>query len=129
MGDEKRKDTVLDFEADAEVLFAQHLDLLAQMEAELRAVHHTMRHIERLRGPRFRVGPELLNGEREIILTEVSRELQELDRQISVEHDCCGQMHTTIADMKERVAILKRLAVRARDAQDSSASGESGNAP
>jgi len=33
-----RDKVISDFEADAEVLFVQHLDLLAQLEAQLRAV-------------------------------------------------------------------------------------------
>ena len=66
-----KSEIILDFEDDAEVLFVQHLDLLAQLEAQLRAVHHTMRRIERLRGGSRRVGPELANGERESILTRI----------------------------------------------------------
>src|SRR6186997_2553448 len=107
-----RDKVISDFEADAEVLFVQYLDLLAQLEAQLRAVHHTMRGIERLRGGSRRVGPELSNGERETILAELTQEVGEVDRHVGLEHECCRSMHTTIADMRERVATLKQLARR-----------------
>ena len=112
MDDDKRKSEILDFEDDAEVLFVQHLDLLAQLEAQLRAVHHTMRRIERLRGGSRHVGPELTNGERESILLGLAQEIDELDRHVAIEHDCCRAMHTTIGEMQQRVATLKRLAGR-----------------
>jgi hypothetical protein len=112
MADDARRSVVLDFEEDTEVLFLQHLDLLAQLEAQLRAVHHTMRGIERLRGGSRRVGPELANGERETILLGLASEIDELDRNVTVEHDCCRAMHTTIVVLQERVATLKHLAAR-----------------
>ena len=44
------------------MLAIYQLDLLADVERQVRAVQHTMRHIEKLRGVRQRVGPELSNG-------------------------------------------------------------------
>jgi hypothetical protein len=110
MADDARKSVILDFEHDAEILFLQHLDLLAQLESQLRAVHHTMRGIERLRGGTRHVGPQLANGEREAILGGLAREIDELDRHVTVEHECCRAMHTTIVGLQEAVATLKRLA-------------------
>src|SRR4029078_1724257 len=112
MGDDQRKTEISDFEDDAEVLFVQHLDLLAQLEAQLRAVHHQMRSIERLRGGSRRVGPELSNGERESILAELTQEVGEVDPHVSLDHECCRSMHMTSAYMRARVATLKQLARR-----------------
>jgi hypothetical protein len=110
MADEARKSVILDFEHDAEVLFVQHLDLLAQLESQLRAVHHTMRGIERLRGGSRRVTPEVTNGERETILLRLAKEIDDLDRQVAIEHECCRAMHMTIVGLQQAVATLKRLA-------------------
>jgi hypothetical protein len=56
------------FERDADMLAVYQVDLLAQVERQVRAVHHTMRHIEKLRSARTRVGPELSNGQRDEVL-------------------------------------------------------------
>jgi hypothetical protein len=121
MADNERKSEIVDFEDDAEVLFVQHLDLLAQLEAQLRAVHQTMRRIERLRGSSRRVGPELANGERESIVLGLAKEIDELDLNVGIEHVCCRAMHTTIGEMQQRVATLKRLAGRLRETSEPSA--------
>jgi hypothetical protein len=109
MSNGAREVLISDCEDDAEVLFLQHLDLLSQLEAQLRAVHHTMRRIERLRGGPRRVGLELANGERDTILIGLAKEVDELDRQIGIEQHCCREMHTTIVEMQQRVKALKRL--------------------
>ena len=124
MADDERKSEIVDFEDDAEVLFVQHLDLLAQLEAQLRAVHHTMRRIERLRGGSRHVGPKLTNGERESILLGLAKEIDELDRHVGIEHDCCRAMHTTIGEMQQRVSTLKKLAERLHGTREPSASGD-----
>jgi DNA-directed RNA polymerase subunit N (RpoN/RPB10) len=116
MGEDPRRSLINDFEDDAEVLFLQQLDLLSQLEAQLRAVHHTMRSIERLRGGSRRVGPELVNGERETILTGLASEVDALDSHLGVERHCCHEMQTTIAEMQTRVKALKRLAAQQREA-------------
>jgi hypothetical protein len=115
MGENDRNSTIAALEDDAEVLFVQHFDLLAQLEEQLRAVHHTMRRIEKLRGGSRRVGPELANGERESILLGLAKEIDELDRHVAIEHDCCRAMHLTIGEMQQRVATLKRVAARVRE--------------
>ena len=128
MADNERKSTIVGFEDDAEVLFVQHLDLLAQLEEQLRAVHHTMRRIERLRGGSRRVGPELTNGERESILRGLAKEIDELDRHVAIEHDCCRAMHMTIGEMQQRVTTLKRLAGRLHETRERSAPDGAGRA-
>ena len=80
-----------------------------------------MRRIERLRGSSRRVGPELANGERETILSGLAKEVDELDRHIAVEHTCCLDLHSTIVDMQQRVAILKRFAAQLHEAREASA--------
>jgi DNA-directed RNA polymerase subunit N (RpoN/RPB10) len=75
-----------------------------------------MRSIERLRGGSRRVGPELVNGERETILTGLASEVDALDSHLGVERHCCHEMQTTIAEMQTRVKALKRLAAQQREA-------------
>ena len=112
------------FEKDAELLTAEHLDLLAQIELQLRTVRHTMRHIERLRGARYRVGQELTNGEREGVLGSLSTEIDALESQLALARECCGDMHTTIEQMRKRVTALRgRLAISHDQPSSGGASG------
>jgi hypothetical protein len=62
-----------------------------------------MRHIERLRSAKNRVGPELSNGRRE-------SELIGLDVEVggALDAGCCMDMRDTIAKMQARVADLRR---------------------
>jgi hypothetical protein len=55
-----RERVLATFEQDAETLVTYELDLLAELERQIRAVHRTMRHIEKLRAPTLRIGPEIL---------------------------------------------------------------------
>jgi hypothetical protein len=107
--DEKRAPILRAFEREAELLVAHQLDLLAQIEAQLRAVHHTMRRIERLRGDKLRVGTELSNGERRTLLSGLSEELAALETQLTIEHQCCGDMQATINHMQQRLRDLKEI--------------------
>jgi hypothetical protein len=121
--DDTRASTLQAFERDAELLVVHQLDLVAQIEAQLRAVHHAMRRIEQLRGTRLRVGAELSNRERQTMLTGLSTEVAELDKHLSEEHQCCRLMQDTIAQMQERLAALKQTATRLdrlRDADSAS---------
>jgi hypothetical protein len=97
------------FEQDAEKLVVYQLDLLAQLERQLRAVHHTMRHIEKLRSAKDRVGPELSNGARGAELVNLSDEVAQLDVHFKVEHECCTEMQITIAQMQNLLAELRRI--------------------
>jgi hypothetical protein len=110
-------------EQDAEMLAVLHLDLLAQVEQQLRAVHHTMRHIEKLRGAKHRIGPELSNGQRATTLTDLSDEIEALDAQLDAEHACCSEMRDIIAKMQARVRELRRrIALSDRPSKDASES-------
>lgn len=114
------------FEAEAEILVAYQLDFLAQLERQLRAVHKTMRDIEKLRSTRNRrVGPELTNGEREATLVHLSTAVSEVEAHISSEHDCCADMHATIVHMRERLARMRRLVSRSASASSDQQDSES----
>lgn len=93
------------FEIDAEMLAVYQLELLAHYERQLRALHHTMRHIEKLRSPKNRVGPALWNCERLATLTRLDEELVALHSQISFEDACCLEMLAALARMRERLAV------------------------
>jgi hypothetical protein len=68
-----------------------------------------MRHIERLRSAKNRVGPELSNGRRESELIGLDVEVGgALDAELAAEHGCCMDMRDTIAKMQARVADLRR---------------------
>jgi predicted nucleic acid-binding Zn-ribbon protein len=111
-------------ERDAEMLAVLHLDLLAQVEQQLRAVHHTMRHIETLRQTKNRVGPELSNGQRETTLTHLGEEVEALDAQLNTEHACCTEMRDIIATMQAHVRELRRrVAFTERASNDASEPG------
>jgi hypothetical protein len=94
-------------EDSAERLAAEQLDLLAQLEQQLRAVRHTMTHIEKLRSARWRVGPELTIGERERVLLALSDAVASLDQQLVIEHGGCVEMQSIIGQMRARVADMR----------------------
>lgn len=83
------------------------LDLLAQLEAQLRAVHHTMRCIERLRGSRHRVGTELTNDQRSDTLTQLAGELDAIDEELNQQHRSCQEMQASITKMQQWLASLR----------------------
>jgi hypothetical protein len=110
---------LLAFEKDAELLVAHQLDLLSQIEAQLRAVHHTMQRIQRLRSAKLRVGPELTDRQRQNTLFGLSAEVEEIDNQIAEEHNCCMFMQQTVVQMQERLVGMKRdAAILEKDAGD-----------
>ena len=117
--DDRRASMIRAFEDGAELLVAHHLDLLAQIEAQLRAVHHTMRRIERLRGAKMRVGAELSNGERRTVLGGLTEEIAALDAQLDEEHQCCVQMQDTIDAMQQRLRDLKQVAAQIETTSES----------
>jgi hypothetical protein len=120
-----RQEQLRVIEQDAELLTAQQLDLLAQVESQLRAVHHTMRHIEKLRNVRHRVGPELTNGERAMTLAELAEEVAALDTHLGIEHGCCTDMTVVIGAMQERVrALRRRVALGETDVPEQPHEGE-----
>jgi chromosome condensin MukBEF ATPase and DNA-binding subunit MukB len=100
----------LAFERDTEMLAACQLDLLAQLERQLRAVHHAMQHIDKLRNFAHRAEPALTVEARHSMLTRVDEAIEALDSQLQVEHSCCSHMRDTIIKMQARVADLRRRA-------------------
>ena len=108
-----RVNTRRSLEDDAELLVAYQLDLLAQIEAQLRSVHHTMRGIEKLRGPKSRVGPELSNGQSHETMTALSKEFAVLDAHLQGQHESCRAMQEIVEKMQERLAALRALAGQA----------------
>jgi hypothetical protein len=137
MVDESRRGTTRRaLEQDAELLVVYQLDLLAQIEGQLRAVHHTMRAIEKLRGPKSRVGPELSNGQRQDTMEGLSHELTALDRFLAGQHESCRDMQEIIEKMQARLADLKTATMHAgntdavsRDAGEPPDSGGLSGAP
>src|ERR1700704_4875068 len=120
MGDNTfRTSQIQQFEMEAELLVAHQLDLLAQIEGQLRAVHQTMRRIERLRNVNTRVGPELSNGGRQDVLAGLMGELNAVDEQLLLQHQSSRDMQYTIAKMQERLAAVKRVAEKRLQPTDS----------
>jgi uncharacterized coiled-coil protein SlyX len=102
-----RRATLRALEADAELLVLHQLDLLAQVEAQVRAVHHTMRRIETLRAAKLRGEPELNNGQREDVLRGLMKELESIDAQVAVQHTSCVEMQQAVERMRERLRAMK----------------------
>jgi chaperonin cofactor prefoldin len=112
--DDFRTSQIREFEGEAEWLVAYQLDLLAQIESQLRGVHQTMRRIERLRNVTSRVGAELSNGERTNVLVGLSRELDALDKQLSLQHQSNRDMQSVIEKMQQRLIAVKQAAEKRR---------------
>jgi len=98
------------FEAEAEKIVVHQLDLVAQLEAQLRAVHHTMRSIEKMRTARHRIGRELTNGERNTTLKTLSGEIRAIDEELRVQHQSCVDMQRSIREMQARLTALREAA-------------------
>ena len=96
------------FEREAEILVAHQLDLIAQLERQLRGVHRTMRQIEKLRNARSRPGPELANGEKALTLNRLTDELTTIDEELGTQHESCVEMKATIDHMRGRLRVLRR---------------------
>ena len=107
-GDANRAAMLAAFEREAEVLAVHQLDLLAQLEAQLRAVQHTMRCIEKLRATKHRVGPELTDAARTETLMMLASELETIDNELQVQHQSCDDMQRTIRDMQARLKPLRQ---------------------
>ena len=61
-----------------------------------------MRHIEKLRGVRARVGPELSDAQRSHTLSNLDDAIVALEQHFMMEQECCSDMHTTITKMRAR---------------------------
>lgn len=101
-------DRLHSFEEQAEVLVVHQLDLLAQLESQMRAVRKTLKQIENLRSAKHRVGRELTNGERRETLTTLSAELDDIDAELNTQHECCNEMQRCIQDMRQCLGSLRR---------------------
>src|SRR6187431_311073 len=111
MADEtSRTSQIGQFEEEAALLLVSQLDLLTLIEAQLRAVHHTLRRIQRLQSRNSRVGPELSNGERTDVLTGLTHELSAVDSQLLTQLQISRDMQSIIAKMQERLITVKQLA-------------------
>jgi prefoldin subunit 5 len=97
------------FEGEAELLVVHQLDLLAQLEAQLRAVRQTMRSIEKLRGAKHRVGPELTDNGRDETLKTLSSEINAIDNELRVQHQSCDDIQQTIRQMQRRITALRKV--------------------
>jgi uncharacterized coiled-coil protein SlyX len=116
MGDESY---IRDLEEMAEWLVAEQLDLLAQVEAQLRAVHHTMRRVEKLRNAKHRrTGPQLSEDQRRAVLAGLAQELAELDAQVTTQGTCCHAMLVTVAKMQQRMAEIRQASAKAQEGTD-----------
>ena len=124
MPDETRASRLLAVERDAELLVVEQLDLLAQVEAQVRAVHHTMRRIEKLRGAKYRVGPELSNGQRQEMLQGLLDELHALETHLRLQHECGREMQATVEKMQRRLMDLKSAAEQTARAVEGASSDE-----
>ena len=96
------------FEREAELLVAHQLDLIAQLERQLRAIHRTMRQIEKLRGGVHHVGPPLSNGQKVETLSHLSDELSVIDQELATQHESCVDMQTTIDQMRAQLNALRQ---------------------
>jgi hypothetical protein len=83
------------FEADAEIIAVYRLDLIAQLEAQLRAVHRTLRSLERLRQAGTR-------GARNALATLAS-EIRAIDRELQAQHESCISIQDAIHHMQVRL--------------------------
>jgi len=118
-----------EFENSAEKLVAHQLDLLAQLEAQLRGVRNMMRHMERLRSPNRRVGAEPSNGERGDGLAHLSHDLTVLDVELATQQQSVDAMHQLVGGMLTCLYQLKRAAEqwesRARESAQDQSTGAS----
>ena len=122
MGDDPSRTQILgSLEVLAEYLTAHQLDLIAQIEGHLGAVHHTLRRINTLRAARHRVGPELSNGERRAALIDLADQIGAIETQLEHQEDTCRAMHAIIRRMQEGAADLRLIAERLKaEAHDAS---------
>ena len=115
------------FEAEAEKIVVHQLDLVAQLEAQLRAVHHTMRAIEKMRAARYRVGRELSNKERATTLTTLGVEIQSIDEELRVQHQSCLDMQRSIREMQARLTALREVAAADARSEGAETGGSEGS--
>ena len=104
-------------ERQSEYLVVYQLDLLAQLERQLRAVHQTMRRIETLRSAKDCVGNELSNGQKIDTLDHLAEELTAIDQELQTQHESCQLMLGTVDQMRERLRQIRTPASATRSAR------------
>ena len=124
MNDHTSRETILrGLEERAEQLTAHQLDLIAQVEAHLRAIHHTMRRINTMRATKFRTGPALSNGERLVALTDLAEQMIEIESHLKIQMQTCNEMDRLIGKMLTATADAKALAQRLAEPSTSADAG------
>ena len=103
-GPERIRKTV---EREAEALAVYQLDLLGQLEHQLRAVHRTMRQIEKLRGSDKPTVRSHSNGEKIDALDHLTDELGVIDEELNTQHESCQVMLTTVEQMRDRLRQIR----------------------
>ncbi len=93
-------------EREAELLVLQQLDLLVQLEGQVRVVERMKSHLEKLRGAKYRIGPRPAREERQAALARLIDELGELDRQGLLQHQCCLDMRRAVGTMLTSLVTL-----------------------
>jgi len=119
-----RRQQIAEFEFDAEWLALEQLDLIAQIEAQLRLVRETMHEIERLRQAKSRVGPEPTNGERGTALSVLTKEITGLNEQIGVQGATCRDMLATVERMHRRLTAIIEQATKRHTEQSGKSATE-----
>ena len=94
-------------EQEAEQLVVYQLDLLAQFEHQLRAVHLTLRHIEKLRRDKDRAGSALSKGQKIETLDFLIHQLNLIDQELNTQHESCQLMLATMHKMREELRRLR----------------------
>lgn len=113
-------------ELEAEILVAHQLDLVAQVERQLRAVHLTMRRIEQLRSASHRrSGSDApSNGARDRTLSHLADELTSIDSELDTQHDLCLEMQGTVEKMRLRLRAMRRQSVAPAASDDTDSSSQ-----
>ena len=106
----RRNDAIKAFEEDAETLVVYQTDIIAQIESQLRAARQAIRLVQKLRGVPYRVGPEPTDTQRHETLDSLSKDWEELDAQLTTQHECCLEIQKTITQMGARLQGLHKLA-------------------
>jgi hypothetical protein len=102
----------LELEREAEILVVQQVDLLAQLEQQLRAAHGMMRHIQKLRGTkRRRPGPRPSILERRGSLEALGREVANLERELDTHRQSCADILRTIDHMLSALQPAEQCAI------------------
>ena len=102
-----RASSLASIEQAAEMLSVHQMDLLSQLEAQLRSARHTIHAVNRLRDKTHRVGAEPTNGERTHILIQLSDEISEIDKNLLIQHQTCLDQQRLIREMQARLTALK----------------------